>query len=344
MKQIILFIIISISLISCSVDPEIIPIVTKDDIKIIVPNGWPTPNYNFENNPLTVDGFNLGRTLFYDPILSADNTISCGTCHQQFAAFSNAGHSVSHGINSLLGTRNAPAIQNVNWQTNFMHDGGIINIEVMPLAPITNTVEMAETMTGLITKLTNSGKYKQLFTKAFGDETVNSEKIFKALAQFMGMLYSYNSKYDNVKNGKATFTSSEESGYNLFKLKCASCHIEPLFADNGYHNIGLSINMSFNDSGRAHITSNPLDKYKFRTPSLRNIEKTSPYMHDGRFVTLEECIEHYNSGVINSPTLDFQLNNGIPLTAQEQTDLIAFLKTLTDQKYLTNPLFSDNNH
>ncbi|MBI3519448.1 MAG: cytochrome-c peroxidase, partial [Bacteroidetes bacterium] len=235
---------------SCSVDPEIKPIIAKDEIKEIIPDGWPTPIYNYSNNPLTADGFTLGRTLFYDPVLSLDNTVACGSCHQQFAAFSHSGHDVSHGINGLLGIRNAPALQNLNWNPYFMHDGGIINIEVMPLAPITNPVEMDETMTNVVAKLSASGKYKQLFTNAFGDDQVNSQRIFKAIAQFMGTMYSYNSKYDMVKKGKDAFTTQEQSGYDLFVQKCASCHKEPLFTDYAFRNNGLSVNVAYHDSGR----------------------------------------------------------------------------------------------
>ncbi len=342
MKQFLFIFIIIISFFSCSVDPEIKPDILSDDVKEIVPSGWPTPYYNYSNNPLTPDGFTLGRTLFYDPILSSDNTISCGSCHQQFAAFSHSGHDVSHGINGLLGNRNAPALQNLNWNTSFMHDGGILNIEVMPLGPITNPVEMNETMTNVVSKLSTSGKYKQLFAKAFGDDLVNSQRIFKAIAQFMGTMYSYNSKYDDVKAGKDNFTPQENSGYNLFVQKCASCHTEPLFTDYQFRNNGLSVNVLYNDSGRAHITGNATDRYKFKTPSLRNIEKTDPYMHDGRFTSLDQCLEHYNSGIIISPTLETQLQSGITLSSQSKADIIAFLKTLTDTKYLTDYRFSDN--
>ncbi|MES2568033.1 MAG: cytochrome c peroxidase [Bacteroidota bacterium] len=325
----------------CSVDPEIKPIIADDNVKEIIPAGWPTPNYNFSNNPLTPNGFILGRTLFYDPLLSSDNSVSCGSCHQQFSAFSQSGHDVSHGVNGLLGNRNTPALQNLNWNTTFMHDGGILNIEVMPFAPITNPVEMNETMTNVIAKLSVSGKYKQLFTKAFGDETVNTERIFKSIAQFMGTMYSYNSKYDLVKTGKEKFTAQEQSGYNLFVQKCSSCHTEPLFSDYTFRNNGLAINPAFQDSGRAHITNNPVDLYKFKTPSLRNIERTGPYMHDGRFYTLEQCMDHYVSGINNSSTLDPQLQGGIILSASEKTNVIAFLKTLTDPKFLTDPRFSE---
>jgi len=341
MKKLLFLIAVSLVVTSCSVDPEIKPEVTKDEIKEIIPNGWPTPYYNFNNNPLSVEKFTLGRYLFYDPILSLDNTISCGSCHQQYVAFAHAGHDVSHGINGLLGKRNAPAIQNVNWLPTFMHDGGILNLEVQPLGPITNPIEMNENIGHVISKLSASAKYKQLFINAYGDDSITSQRMFKAMAQFMGTMYSYNSKYDMVKNGKESFTSQEQSGYTLFSQKCASCHKEPLFSDYEFRNNGLSVNMALNDTGRAHITGNPSDRYKFKTPSLRNIEKTAPYMHDGRFSTLDQCLNHYVSGIVISPTLDPLLNSGIPLTVQEKSDIIAFLKTLTDTKFLTDSRFSE---
>ncbi|MES2761595.1 MAG: cytochrome c peroxidase [Bacteroidota bacterium] len=327
---------------SCSVDPELKPILSESDVKEIIPPGWPTPHYNYSNNPLTVDGFTLGRTLFYDPIFSADNSISCGSCHQQFAAFAHSGHDISHGVNGLLGTRNAPALQNLNWNTSFMHDGGVLNIELMPMAPITNPVEMDENMTNVVSKLSASGKYKQLFAAAYGDNQINSQRIFKAIAQFMGTMYSYNSKYDKVKSGKDNFTAQEQNGYDLFVQKCASCHTEPLFTDHQFRNNGLPVNVMYNDSGRAHITGNAADRYKFKTPSLRNIEKSGPYMHDGRFTTLDQCLEHYNSGIVSGPTLETQLQSGIPLSAQDKDNIIAFLKNLTDTKFLTDQRFSDN--
>lgn len=341
MKNVFFYIVISLGLISCSVDPEIKPEILEDEIKEIIPEGWPTPKYNFSNNPLTKEKFTLGRYLFYDPIMSADNTISCGSCHQQFVAFAHAGHDVSHGINGLLGNRNAPAIQNVNWLPTFMHDGGILNLEVMPLAPITNPVEMNESMANVVNKIAVSAKYKQLFTEAYGDDEVSSQRIFKALAAFMGTMYSYNSKYDLVKNGKEAFTSQEQSGYNLFVQKCASCHKEPLFSDFDFRNNGLSVIVAYGDSGRAHITNNPSDRHKYKTPSLRNIELTGPYMHDGRFTTLDQCLNHYSSGIVSSPTLDPQLIGGISLSSQDKSNLIAFLKTLTDPKFLTESRFSE---
>ena len=335
----------TLTLLSCKVDPEINPELPADNIQQVTPPGWPQPIYQFQNNPLSIDGFKLGRELFYEELLSRDNTVSCGSCHQQFAAFAHAEHDVSHGIDGLLGNRNSPALFNLNWHPAFMWDGGINHIEVQPLAPITNPVEMDETMQNVINKLSNSQKYKSLFKNAYGDETVNTERIFKSMAQFMGMLYSYKSKYDLHNNGEqgGEFTAQQTSGYNLFKSKCAQCHTEPLMSDFSYRNNGLSINASLQDSGRARITGNLNDLYKFKVPTLRNVLQSGPYMHDGRFTSLKQVLDHYDTGINSSSTLDPLLSSGIPLTEQEKLDIIEFLSTLSDYDFLYDPRFKDPN-
>lgn len=225
----------------------------------------------------------------------------------------------------------------------FFHDGGVNHIEVFPPAPISNPVEMGETVANVVVKVSNSERYKTLFKNAFGDESVTSQRMFKAMAQFMGTMYSYNSKYDNVKKGNATFTASEQNGYNLFVTHCANCHKEPLFTDQSFRNNGISVHPAYKDSGRMHITHNMNDIYKFKTPSLRNIEKTPPYMHDGRFTTLDACLNHYSSNITNATfTTDPQLIGGINLSAQDKMDIISFLKTLTDNAFLTDKRFAEN--
>jgi cytochrome c peroxidase len=313
------------------------------EIAFNVPNGWPQPNYNFTNNPLTPEGFELGRKLFYDPILSKDNTISCGSCHQQFAGFAHAAHNVSHGIYDRLGTRNSPGLFNLNWNTSFMWDGGVNHIEVMPLAPIQNPVEMDETVSSIISKLSAEEKYKALFSKAFGNEEINSQKMLRALAQFMGMLVSNNSEYDQYKKGSIVWdtASSKYKGYKIFQQKCNSCHTEPLFTDYSFRNNGLAINLSYKDSGRFMITQESDDLYKFKVPSLRNIGMTGPYSHDGRFELLTEMLDHYSNGIVQSPTLDPALQNGFTLSTIEKANLFEFLKTLNDNTFKTDPRFKE---
>jgi len=328
----------------CKVDPKI-SLVAADELKIEQPQGWPAPVYSFSNNLIKAEVFNLGRELFYDPILSVDNTISCGSCHQQFAAFAHAEHKFSHGVNDLIGTRNGPGLFNLTWHSSFMHDGGINHIELQPLGPIQNPIEMGDTFTKVILKLQNSGKYKQLFLKAYGTEEVTDVRMLKSMAQFMGLMYSYNSKFDHYKRNEnnAKLTDEELRGYSAFQAKCANCHVEPLFSDFKYRNNGIAIDPLINDSGRAHITGLPQDRYKFKTPSLRNVGLTGPYMHDGRYTTLQQCLDHYTNlqnNINHDPLMPL---GGIPLTAQEKTDIISFLHTLTDYEFINDQKFTDPN-
>jgi cytochrome c peroxidase len=313
-----------------------------DDISIKTPKGWPEPYYKFEKNKLTKAGFELGRKLFYDPRISRNNTVSCGSCHQPFAAFSHLDHAVSHGIENKMGMRNAPPLFNLIWQTSFMWDGGINHIEVQPLAPMTNPVEMDQSLDILILKLKADAQYKTLFKNAFRTEEINTQRIFKALAQFMGALISDNSKYDKYirKEKGGEMTASELNGLAIFREKCASCHKEPLFSDFSYRNNGLEPKYKVNDSGRAHITRTAEDMYKFKVPSLRNLKYTAPYMHDGRFSELSQVIEHYTHTKYLSQTLDIAVR-GIYLTAKQKEDLLAFLNTLSDEDFVKNQLFKD---
>lgn len=334
---------------SCKKDKAADTVVTDPSLQNIefkVPQNWPAPAYSFQENPLTKAGFKLGRKLFFDPILSSDNTISCGTCHQPFAAFSQLEHALSHGVEERVGTRNSPPLFNLNWHTSFFWDGGVNHLEVQPFSPITNPLEMNETLTNIVAKIGANENYKALFTEAFGTPEVNTQRIGKSLAQFMGLMVSDNSKYDKHARNEAggEFTSVELNGYQLFKDKCSGCHTEPLFSDFSFRNNGLALvnnSQGIIDSGRGHIT--PTDAtsfYKFKVPSLRNLKYTSPYMHDGRFNTLDQVLEHYNSGVQNTPNLDPLLaSGGIPMTTAEKDALKAFLNTLNDEAFTKDVRF-----
>jgi cytochrome c peroxidase len=331
-------------IIACSKNKEK-PSNPTEDIKFVVPGNFPKPVYNFEGNTLTQAGFDLGHKLFYDDALSIDKTTNCGTCHQQFAAFANLDHSVSHGVNNCFGTRNAPPLFNLAWQQEFMWDGGVHNIEVSPLNALTNPCEMANSLDNIVKTLQQTAAYPDLFKKAFGTTEINSQRLFKSLTQFIGTMVSANSKYDKYirKEAGGTFTPDELAGYQLFQQKCAACHKEPLFTDLCYRSNGLD--QVSKDRGRDSITQTASDYGKFRVPSLRNIELSRPYMHDGRFYTLEDVLAHYTSGVHNSLNLDPELKKngvlGIALNKTEQSQIIIFLKTLTDNDFTHDKRFAE---
>lgn len=277
----------------------------------IKPANFPEPEYKFAINPVTKSGFELGRALFYEPRLSRNNTITCGSCHIQSSAFTQHGHDVSHGIDDRLGTRNSPPIMNLAWNKAFMWGGGVYDLDLQPIVPITTHEEMDENLENVMTKLRALPKYTGLFKSAFGSEEITTAKFMKALSQFMLMCVSSNSKYDQVmrKEAGVVFTADEQEGYHIFKQKCASCHSEPLFTDGSFRNNGLGIS-PVNDQGLYTATLKETDKYKFKVPSLRNLQFTAPYMHDGRFLTLPGVLEHYNSEVQETANLDPLLRQG----------------------------------
>lgn len=309
------------------------------DKPFTVPENWPKPHYDFSANPLDDRKVALGRRLFYDPLLSEDNTISCASCHSPYNAFAHSDHAVSHGIHDRFGTRNAPSLQNLAWQRSFMWDGAIHYLDQQALAPISHPDEMGETIAHVVEKLNHDKRYRTLFYHAFDDSTATGERTLKSLSQFLLTLVSASSKYDSVKSSLARFTEQEAKGESIFEARCKSCHAPPLFTNNGFANNGLPIDPVYNDIGRMKNTRDPLDAYRFKVPTLRNIAYTAPYMHDGRFKRLGDVINHYSSGIIDSPTLSKELRQSKPLTSDERTDLIAFLLTLSDRSFLF-----DNRH
>lgn len=318
---------------------------TTEVIKFSTPSNLPAPTYDFSKNELTQAGFELGRRLFYDPIFSRDSTISCGDCHISFSAFSHVDHATSHGIDGLFGKRNAQPIQNMAWKTSFFWDGGVSLLDLVPLNAIQNPVEMDEKPANVIRKLNRHADYPALFRKAFsGQDTVTGATMLKALSQFMVMLVSANSRYDKFVRGETggTLSPDETAGLNIFKEKCSTCHATDLFTDQSFRNNGILDDFS-NDAGRNLVSTFPEDIGKFTVPSLRNVEKTPPYMHNGKFKTLQSVLDHYNSGVKDSPTLDPILKQngkpGIALTEIEKTQIIAFLKTLTDEDFIRDVRF-----
>jgi cytochrome c peroxidase len=344
MKKQILGLFILAFLIGCSADDaeyENIPLTFE------VPSNFPPLAYNLDNNPLTEKGFELGKKLFYDGRLASDGIVSCGFCHIQEDAFTHHGHSFSHGVGESIGTRNTPPIQNLAFQTAFMWDGATSHLDLQSIIPFTSEIEMNGNFSDALNMMKNDSEYTKLYKSAFADGEINSENMLKALAQFMVMVTSSNSRFDKYRRNEVggTLTQDEKDGYALFNQKCASCHATDIFTDNSYRNNGLTIDPAIDDVGRYRVTELPNDKYKFKVPSLRNVEKTAPYMHDGRFYTLEAVLNHYASGVKSTSTLDPILNNsgtvGIPLTGTEKAQIIAFLKTLTDTEYLNDSRFSE---
>lgn len=303
------------------------------------PSSFPKPVYDFSKNPLSAAKIQLGRALFYDPLLSRNNMISCASCHSQFSAFTHIDHALSHGIEDKIGFRNSPALMNLAWQKSFMRDGAVNHLDVQALAPLSNPVEMDENIAHVVTKLQHSSIYPRLFYDAFGDSVITGEHTLKAISQFMLTLISANSKYDSVMRNETLFTAQENNGYQLFKKNCAACHKEPLFTNDEFMNNGLAVDTSLNDFGRYRVTNNPKDSLKFKVPTLRNIEFSYPYMHDGRMKRIADVLNHYTSGIQKGNTLATELNRPIVLSANEKVDLTAFLLTLTDKSFLFNPKF-----
>lgn len=301
------------------------------------------------DNPQTVEGVALGKKLFFDPILSADNTQACASCHRPENAFTDP-RKFSIGIDGSVGKRNSMPLFNMAWNYNgeFFWDGSASSLEDQIFEPVTNPIEMNNTWLAATASLQNHPDYPELFERAFGTTTVDSVLVSKAIAQFMRTLISANSKFDRAQLGLVELTPQEENGLNVFldegRGDCFHCHglpANPLWTDNIYHNNGLD--EDFNDLGRGNITGDPREFGLFKSPSLRNLKFTAPYMHDGRFETLEEVINHYSEGLQFSTTIDPLMKTinegGVQLTENDKADLKAFLLTLSDDSFINNPDF-----
>ncbi len=308
---------------------------------------FPVPDLP-RDNPLTVERVVLGEKLFFDPRLSGNGLQSCASCHSPAKAFTD-GRRTARGAEGQRGTRNAMSLCNLAWKQNFFWDGRAKSLREQVLEPIQNPLEMHETLTNLVVKLTADAAYAGRFTRAFGSPEISPEKIALALENYLLTLTSFDAKFDRVLRGEEAFTAQEERGFELFSTEydprrgqygadCFHCHGGPLFQSQGFANNGLDT--IFADIGRGKITGKAADAGKFAVPSLRNVALTAPYMHDGRFQTLEEVVEHYCTGMKRSATLDPNLakhpDGGVPLNAADQQALVAFLKTLTDEKLLAN--------
>jgi cytochrome c peroxidase len=305
-----------------------------------IPDGFPAPAYTFTDNPLTKEGFELGRRLFYDPQLSADGLIPCSSCHQQIAGFGTYEHDRSHGVFNSHTLRNAPVLFNLTWSNSFHWDGEFSSLADEAAHPLTGSNEMGQTYERIINYLEADAEYRKSFKEVFRYPFIRPEFINKALAQFTGSFVSANSKYDRYKKGTAVFTAQEENGYQVYQTKCAGCHPEPLFTDQSFRNIGLPVDPLLKDYGRMRITGNPADSLKFKVPTLRNTYISANYMHDGRFNTLQQCLNHYRNNVQQAATLDPLLVNGITLTTTQNDNLLLFLRALTDSSFLRDTRFT----
>lgn len=306
------------------------------------------------DNPMTEEGVDLGRRLFYDKILSSDSTLSCASCHNQAGNFTD-NEAFSLGVTGELGGRSSMALINVGYLTNGLFwDGRAATVEQQAGMPVEDPVEMHEDWDNVEIKLQSHSTYPELFRKAFGIETkcdITRALAEKAIAQFERTLISSDAKYDKVIRGEDFFTDSELNGWDMFfdvspdipDAECGHCHEAPLFTTNDYFNNGIEDvdNLEgFPDLGFGGVTGNIFDNGKFRAPSLRNIMLSAPYMHDGRFETIEEVIAHYNSGGHFADNLD-PLMRPLNLSPSEIDDLIAFLHTLTDMSFIDNEEYGD---
>lgn len=331
---------------------------------IVLPAYLTTPPINGQNNtpannPITNQGATLGRVLFYDVNLSANNSKACASCHQQAFSFSDP-LQFSTGFNGGSTTRNSMSLLNARYYPNghFFWDERAATAEAQASRPIVNPVEMGMTMPALVTKLKTISYYPQLFQNAYGTPVIDSARVVKAIAQFVRSLVAYRSKYDtgraafppnqNPANVNfANFTAQENQGKQLFfgAGRCAQCHGTETFTSPAPKNNGLDL--VYSDNGVGAITGNPAQNGQFKAPSIRGIEKSGPYMHDGRFATLEQVVEHYNSQVKPHPNLSPELRNpnGTPhqlnLTTAQKAALVAFLKTLTDTGIASDVKYSN---
>lgn len=347
----------SVALFSCKEDKVPDPTPYAFDIA----SGYPQPLQPVDNIT-TEQGVELGRRLFYDTRLSANNAMSCGTCHKQEFAFTDQ-NQFSTGINGQVGNRNSMSLVNLAFNQNqhFFWDGRAATIEKQVFEPVRNPIEMASNWTAVVQKIKAEEIYPPMFEKAFGSEDIDSSKISNAIAQFLRTIVSFNSRFDKWARGEGQLTAQEQNGLNLIQSQtkgdCFHCHnsADKLFSRYGHTNNGLDPQSAWSnpnfDFGHYNVTGNNSDKAKFKVPTLRNVMLTAPYMHDGRFATMEDVlINHYLTGGQVSETIDPLMeyspqimpnNPGLNLTPQDVQDIIAFLHTLTDTELTTNPQFSN---
>jgi len=333
-----------------------------ESYEIVLPSGFiGNPSLNYpplpipEDNALTIAGVDLGRHLFYDPILSADNTMSCASCHMQSRGFTD-GLATSTGIDGIAGTRSSMTLVDIGFNTNGLFwDGSVMTLEEQALLPVEDPIELHHTWPEVEKELRLDSNYREKFRSAFGisnSNEISKELAVKAIAQFeRSMISSGNSKFDRVNRGELSYSDEELEGESLFfdfqdgtpDAECNHCHQPPLFTSNKFLNNGLE-NVTdyadFPDQGHGQVTGITTDIGRFRVPTLRNIEFSAPYMHDGRFATLEEVMDHYNSGGHFFENIDPNMRP-LELSEDQKCALIAFMKTFSDVEFLENEKFSN---
>lgn len=338
MKKVLFILSSLLLLLSCDRDTlfSLLPF-DNPEIELEIPRGFPEWNGAMDKNRPTVYGVELGEQLFNDKRFSRSNTISCASCHNRSAAFTDY-EVQAIGIEGRVGLRNTPSLQNLAFMKFYNWDGNKRTLESQPLVPIITHEEMNSSIVEVMTKLKKDRRYTSMFRKAFGDPEITPERIYRSLAQYEYSLISANSKYDQVTRQEGVFfTESEKRGLHAFEQKCTPCHSTALFTDQSFRNIGFPLNPSTEEAGRARVTGKKADYMRFRIPSLRNVEFTAPYGSFGQFPTLESVLDYMNNGVLYSDTLDPILKdngNRIPMNEQEKADLIAFMKTLSDYSFV----------
>lgn len=338
MKKVFGFISLLLLILSCNRKDSIHPVpYDNPELSLQIPPGFPALNNAVNANKPTKYGVELGERLFNEKRFSANNTISCGSCHRQSNAFAD-NNIQAIGIEDRVGLRNVPPIQNMAFMRFYNWDGNFLQLEKQPLVPIITHEEMNSSILEVMGKIQNESAYKDLFRRAFGDENITPDRIYRSLAQYEYTLISANSKYDKVRrNDGEAFTESEALGYQIFRQKCVSCHSTELLTDQSFRNVGFPLNLNSSEAGRARVTGTQADYMSFRVPSLRNAEYTAPYGSFGQFPTLKSVLDYFDNGVMDAQNLDPVLKgngNRIPLTEQEKQYLISFIKTLSDSTFV----------
>jgi len=341
MKKVFAVLSVILPLLSCNREDSVGPMPHDNpEIPLDIPQGFPALNPSVDRNRPTKYGVELGEKLFHEKKFSGNNTISCASCHNRSTAFADS-HAQAIGIYDRVGLRNTPPIQNLAFMRSYNWDGSKLQLESQPLVPIITHEEMQSSIMEVITKLEAIPAYRDLFKKAFGDDGITPDRIYRSLAQYEYTLISANSKYDKViRNEGEVFTETEARGYRIFQQKCEGCHSTALFTDQSFRNVGFPMNPSPEEAGRARVTGKPEDYMSFRVPSLRNAAYTAPYGSFGQFPTLKAVLDYFDNGVLEADNLDPILKengNRIPLGEQEKIDIIAFINTLSDPIFVGNP-------